>query len=323
MPLPVEPSSPADRRRFAPHAGFRQGVAAVVLDSRNRVLLCERLSPPHSWQFPQGGIHAHESEQRALIRELGEEIGLLPHDVQIIACVLPRYAYKLRKNSKHFHTRGQQHRYYVVRMRDGVPLNLAADARPEFRAAKFVPAAEIPFADIFSKKRVIYHQVLTILEPLIGPVPPLPQAPRSEDDDDTDTPNPIPDAGQAHDQYAMNIAAFAEAAGGLMTASPPATAAVMAASPAPQTVPPAPSDPPSPMAGEGEGPPEEPLPLAEAPAPAGAEIGLGRFGDDDEPSLPADTADAHQAPLPAAPAEQLIELDVAAVEPDPPPEKPA
>ncbi|ALB01278.1 hypothetical protein ACH24_00295 [Francisella persica ATCC VR-331] len=38
-----------------------------------------------SWQFPQGGVVAGETPLQAMYRELYEEIGLRPQDVEVIA----------------------------------------------------------------------------------------------------------------------------------------------------------------------------------------------------------------------------------------------
>jgi 8-oxo-dGTP diphosphatase len=55
-------------------------VAAVALvDSDGRVLLAQRPPGKHlagSWEFPGGKVHAGETPEAALIRELAEELGI-------------------------------------------------------------------------------------------------------------------------------------------------------------------------------------------------------------------------------------------------------
>jgi 8-oxo-dGTP diphosphatase len=55
-------------------------VAAVVLiDADGRVLLAQRPAGKHLaglWEFPGGKVHAGESPEAALIRELAEELGI-------------------------------------------------------------------------------------------------------------------------------------------------------------------------------------------------------------------------------------------------------
>ena len=64
--------------------GFRPNVGIVLLNARNQVFWGKRLRT-HSWQFPQGGINHGESPEQAMLRELHEEIGLMPEHVQILA----------------------------------------------------------------------------------------------------------------------------------------------------------------------------------------------------------------------------------------------
>ena len=63
-------------------------VAGALLDADNRVLLAQR--PPGKamaglWEFPGGKVHADETPEAALIRELQEELGI---DVRA-SCLAP------------------------------------------------------------------------------------------------------------------------------------------------------------------------------------------------------------------------------------------
>ena len=64
-------------------ANFRAGVVAVVSNSRGEVLAFERSDVPGSWQLPQGGIDVGEAPADGAWRELGEETGLGPDDVEM------------------------------------------------------------------------------------------------------------------------------------------------------------------------------------------------------------------------------------------------
>ena len=55
--------------------GFRENVGIVLFNSENKLLLASRIGKK-GWQFPQGGIHIAESPEKAMYRELYEEIGL-------------------------------------------------------------------------------------------------------------------------------------------------------------------------------------------------------------------------------------------------------
>ncbi|WP_156499451.1 NUDIX domain-containing protein, partial [Oleiphilus sp. HI0061] len=64
--------------------GFRLNVGIILANEFNEVLWARRIGQ-NSWQFPQGGIKVDETPDEALYRELNEEIGLQPSDVQIVA----------------------------------------------------------------------------------------------------------------------------------------------------------------------------------------------------------------------------------------------
>ncbi|ADD42143.1 NUDIX hydrolase [Stackebrandtia nassauensis] len=60
---------------------FRHAVRAIILDERDRVLLCRFVvpDPPGTmtvWVAPGGGVDPGETRQQALRRELMEEVGL-------------------------------------------------------------------------------------------------------------------------------------------------------------------------------------------------------------------------------------------------------
>ena len=59
---------------------WRLCAGAAVLNSRNEILIGERLGKPGSWQTPQGGVDGGDSSESvsdAAIRELYEEVGIV------------------------------------------------------------------------------------------------------------------------------------------------------------------------------------------------------------------------------------------------------
>jgi len=67
-----------------PGHSFRAGVVAVVRRADGDVMAFERADAPGQWQLPQGGLHRGESPLDAVWRELGEETGLGPDDVELV-----------------------------------------------------------------------------------------------------------------------------------------------------------------------------------------------------------------------------------------------
>ena len=76
--------STIDKHGFRPNVGIVLVQTPPTPESASRVLWARRIGGFNAWQFPQGGIHAGESAQDAVYRELHEEIGLLPDAVTIL-----------------------------------------------------------------------------------------------------------------------------------------------------------------------------------------------------------------------------------------------
>ena len=63
--------------------GYRPNVGIVIVNYDNNVLWAKRVGE-EAWQFPQGGVDEGESLEDAMYRELMEEVGLKPNQVEII-----------------------------------------------------------------------------------------------------------------------------------------------------------------------------------------------------------------------------------------------
>ncbi len=63
---------------------FRAGTVAVVRNSAGEILVFERSDFPDQWQLPQGGIDQGENPVAGAWRELQEETGLGPDDVELV-----------------------------------------------------------------------------------------------------------------------------------------------------------------------------------------------------------------------------------------------
>jgi len=63
--------------------GYRPNVGIILANLRNEVFWGKRVNQ-HSWQFPQGGIQHGETPEKAMYRELEEEIGLKTDHVRIL-----------------------------------------------------------------------------------------------------------------------------------------------------------------------------------------------------------------------------------------------
>lgn len=90
----------------------------------DEVLVFERRDVADAWQLPQGGIDVGETPGEAVWRELGEETGLGPDDVELVAehprWVVYEFPEEVRGNGRRL---GQAQRWYTFRARsdDVVP----------------------------------------------------------------------------------------------------------------------------------------------------------------------------------------------------------
>ena len=77
--------------------GFRANVGIILCNADSQLLWAKRIRQ-RSWQFPQGGIRAHETPEQAMYRELNEEVGLQPEHVEVLGCTKSWLRYRLPKH---------------------------------------------------------------------------------------------------------------------------------------------------------------------------------------------------------------------------------
>ena len=133
---------------------YRKGVGAVLFDARGRVFVARRIDTPgDAWQLPQGGIDGGEKPRRAVLRDLGEEIGT--SNAEIIAKSAEWFRYDLPDHlvgkvwgGKY---RGQKQRWFALRfLGTDADIKLDAHGHPEFDAwcwteISTLPALAVPF----------------------------------------------------------------------------------------------------------------------------------------------------------------------------------
>jgi len=142
---------------------YRPNVAAIILspDFPNDRLyfLAKRKGIRRAWQFPQGGINEGESPKEALLRELKEEIGT--DEVEIIA-EYPEwicYDFPNNKSNKKYPYKGQNQKYFLVKLKKDAIINLNIEDEPEFEDYTFVTEAELFKKALFMKRRA-YRRVI-------------------------------------------------------------------------------------------------------------------------------------------------------------------
>lgn len=152
--------------------GYRKNVGIIVCNDQNQVLWARR-SRHDGWQFPQGGIEPEESAMDAAYRELHEEIGLEPGDVELLGATDKWLRYDVPYAPKpHYYRRqrgfrGQKQRWFLFRLlAEETCVRLDLSENPEFDYWTWVDYWR-PVQQIVQFKRSVYRRALTELEPFL------------------------------------------------------------------------------------------------------------------------------------------------------------
>ena len=150
--------------------GYRPNVGIILCNDAGQVLWARRIGQD-AWQFPQGGIKQGESPEKALYRELGEEVGLGREDVQILGCTRGWLRYRLPKrmirHDSHPVCVGQKQKWYLLKLlTDDNKIDVNASTKPEFDGWDWV-SYWYPLGRVVSFKRDVYRRALTELAPRI------------------------------------------------------------------------------------------------------------------------------------------------------------
>lgn len=149
--------------------GFRPNVGIILTNSRGELLWARRVGGQDAWQFPQGGIKQHETAEQALYRELEEEVGLKPQDVEILGVTRGWLRYRLP--SRYVRQQqpvciGQKQKWFLLRfLGSDEQINLALNATPEFDHWRWV-SYWYPVNNVVAFKRDVYRRALRELSPI-------------------------------------------------------------------------------------------------------------------------------------------------------------
>jgi putative (di)nucleoside polyphosphate hydrolase len=148
---------------------YRPCAGIMLLNGDGKVFVGQRLDAVvEAWQMPQGGIDPGEAARDAALRELGEETGVAPHLVEIIAQSAGEHFYDLPPelmgilwNGKY---RGQSQTWFLMRFLGcDADVNIATETQ-EFRNWQWASVDTlvdliVPF------KRELYANVIAEFRP--------------------------------------------------------------------------------------------------------------------------------------------------------------
>jgi putative (di)nucleoside polyphosphate hydrolase len=143
---------------------YRPCAGIMLVDRRGRAFVGQRVDTTlEAWQMPQGGIDPGEDARTAAIRELGEEVGVGPELVEVVAELPDELFYDLPPEligkAWRGRYRGQRQRWFLLRFL-GADEDIRIDtAHPEFRAWRWADPAELPGLAV-SFKRALYQDVI-------------------------------------------------------------------------------------------------------------------------------------------------------------------
>ncbi|WP_219892728.1 RNA pyrophosphohydrolase [Aquisediminimonas profunda] len=148
---------------------YRPCAGVMLINPAVQVFVGQRLdSSADAWQMPQGGIDPGESAEDAAIRELGEETGIAPHLVDIVARSASEHLYDLPPHlmGKMWggRYRGQRQTWFLMRFRGTDDDVNIATKHQEFRAWRWVGPDQLESLIVPFKKE-LYRNVVAEFAP--------------------------------------------------------------------------------------------------------------------------------------------------------------
>ena len=148
---------------------YRPCAGIMLVNRAGQVFVGQRLDTTiEAWQMPQGGIDPGEDARTAALRELGEEVGLSPDQVEIVAEAPEDLCYDLPPElvgkAWKGRYRGQRQRWFLLRFTGEDHQIDIATKHPEFRTWRWADPADLPALIVPFKKR-LYEQVLDAFRP--------------------------------------------------------------------------------------------------------------------------------------------------------------
>ena len=146
--------------------GYRPCVGVMLVNSEGKAFVGKRIDNREGdwWQMPQGGVDEGEELEKALLREVGEEVGARPEHLEIVARLPEDLVYDLPPELQGKlwggRYRGQRQSWFLVRF-TGADSDIDLDAHhdPEFCEWRWVDPELLPEL-IVPFKREVYQAIV-------------------------------------------------------------------------------------------------------------------------------------------------------------------
>lgn len=143
-------------------ASYRRNVAALIINRKGKLLVCERINSKGAWQFPQGGVDKGEKLRQALTREIEEEVGLPKGSFKVIG-KRGGYSYlyaggQVKKKCGVYD--GQVQTYYLCLLKKSAPDIDLDQKSPEFSNYKWIKPRDFKLKWLPEFKRQVYRAVM-------------------------------------------------------------------------------------------------------------------------------------------------------------------
>ncbi len=138
---------------------FRANVGIILCNRQGEVLAFQRADRAGQWQLPQGGLQKDEEPLEAALREMEEETGLHPEQVELLA-EHPRWlAYELPVAARRKKVgRGQVQKFFLFQVKDSATVSLADAAATEFDDHKWT-TLRVLARETWAVRRDVYEQL--------------------------------------------------------------------------------------------------------------------------------------------------------------------